>query len=199
MCHGGTGNGNRNGNACGSGDDDGRSGPDNHNGGGGGNGKANEPQGVQMTVAVDRQTSSLVVSSSEALFTKVQEMVKESDEAAKKSNRTIRVVQLKNSDATVIQQSLSSLFPRVTTSATRSSSSSTNNSGSGNNNNGQQPQTQQPATDPFQQMMQERMRQRSGDSGRGNTSPFGGNMSPFGNGGFTPFGGGNSGGRRGGR
>jgi type II secretory pathway component GspD/PulD (secretin) len=168
-------------------------------GGGGGNGKANEPQGVQMTVAVDRQTSSLVVSSSEALFTKVQEMVKESDEAAKKSNRTIRVVRLKNSDATVIQQSLSSLFPRVTTSATRSSSSSTNSSGSGNSNNGQQPQTQQPAMDPFQQMMQERMRQRGSDSGRGNTSPFGGNMSPFGNGGVTPFGGGNFGGRRGGR
>ncbi len=63
-----------------------------------------------MTVAVDRQTSSLVVSSSEALFSKVQEMVKQSDEAAKKSNRTIRVVQLKNSDASVIQQSLSSCF-----------------------------------------------------------------------------------------
>lgn len=78
-------------------------------GGGGGNGKGNEPQGVQMTVAVDRQTSSLVISSSEALFTKVQEMVRESDEAAKKSNRTIRVVQLKNSDASVIQESLA--FP----------------------------------------------------------------------------------------
>lgn len=165
-------------------------------GGGGGNGKGNEPQGVQMTVAVDRQTSSLVVSSSEALFNKVQAMVKETDEAAKKSNRTIRVVQLKNSDASVIQQSLSSLFPRVTTSATRSSSSTTNNSNSGNNNNGQQPQTQQPQTDPFQQMIQERMRQRGGDSGRGNTSPFGGGMTPFG-GGFTPFGGGNFGARGG--
>jgi type II secretory pathway component GspD/PulD (secretin) len=160
-------------------------------GGGGGNGKGNEPQGVQMTVAVDRQTSSLVVSSSEALFTKVQEMVKESDEAAKKSNRTIRVVQLKNSDASMIQESLRSLFPRVTTSATRPSSSSTNNSNSGNNNNPQPPQTQQPQTDPFQQMIQERMRQRGGDTGRGGASPFGG-------GGFTPFGGGNFGGRGGG-
>ncbi len=158
-------------------------------GGGGGNGKSNEPQGVQMTVAVDRQTSSLVISSSEALFTKVQEMVKESDEAAKKSNRTIRVVQLKNSDASVIQESLRSLFPRVTTSATRPSSSSTNNSNSGNTNNpqqpqSQQPQNQQPQTDPFQQMIQDRMRQRGGDMGRG--------------GGFTPFGGGNFGGRGGG-
>lgn len=161
--------------------------------GGGGNSKSNEPQGVQMTVAVDRQTSSLVISSSEALFTKVQEMVKESDEAAKKSNRTIRVVQLKNSDATLIQQSLSSLFPRVTTSATRPSSSSTNNSSPGSNNNGQPQQGQQPQTDPFQQMMQDRMRQRGGDSGRGGASPFGGGASPFGGGGFTPFGGGNFG------
>ena len=156
-------------------------------GGGGSSGKGNEPQGVQMTVAVDRQTSSLVVSSSEALFTKVQEMVKQSDEAAKKSNRTIRVVQLKNSDATVIQQSLSSLFPRVTTSATRPSSSSTNNSNTGNNNNNQPAQPQQPQTDLFQQMIQDRMRQRGGDTGRGAASPFGG-------GGFTPFGGGNFGG-----
>ena len=156
-------------------------------GGGGSSGKGNEPQGVQMTVAVDRQTSSLVVSSSEALFTKVQEMVKQSDDAAKKSNRTIRVVQLKNSDATVIQQSLSSLFPRVTTSATRPSSSSTNNSNTGNNNNNQPAQPQQPQTDLFQQMIQDRMRQRGGDTGRGAASPFGG-------GGFTPFGGGNFGG-----
>jgi type II secretory pathway component GspD/PulD (secretin) len=160
-------------------------------GGGGGNGKSNEPQGVQMTVAVDRQTSSLVISSSEALFTKVQEMVKEADEASKKSNRTIRVVQLKNSDASMIQESLRSLFPRVTTSATRPSSSSTNSSNSGNTNNPQPPQTQQPQTDPFQQMIQDRMRQRGGDTGRGGTSPFGG-------GNFTPFGGGNFGGRGGG-
>lgn len=166
-------------------------------GGGGGNGKSNEPQGVQMTVAVDRQTSSLVISSSEALFTKVQEMVKESDEAAKKSNRTIRVVQLKNSDASMIQESLRSLFPRVTTSATRPSSSSTNSQNSGNTNNPQQPQTQQPQTDPFQQMIQDRMRQRGGDTGRGGTSPFGG-ASPFGGGAFNPFGGGNFGGRGGG-
>ena len=168
-------------------------------GGGGGNGKSNEPQGVQMTVAVDRQTSSLVISSSEALFTKVQEMVKESDEAAKKSNRTIRVVQLKNSDASMIQESLRSLFPRVTTSATRPSSSSTNSQNSGNTNNPQQPQPQQPQTDPFQQMIQDRMRQRGGDTSRGGTSPFGGGgASPFGGGAFNPFGGGNFGGRGGG-
>jgi hypothetical protein len=36
-----------------------------------------------MTIGVDRQTSSLVVSSSEALFVKVESLVKERDEAAK--------------------------------------------------------------------------------------------------------------------
>ena len=155
-------------------------------GGGGGGGKGNEPPGVQMTVSVDRQNSSLVIASSEALFTKVSDMVRESDEAAKKSNRTIRVVQLKHSDATVVQQSLTSLFPRVTSSATRTSSSTTNNSGSGNS--GQTGPAQQPATDPFQQMMQDRMRQRGADSGG-----RGGTQSPFGGGGTSPFGGGRGG------
>lgn len=60
--------------------------------GGGGGAKGNEPQGVQMTVATDRQTSSLIISSSEALFGKVESLVLELDETARKANRTIRVV-----------------------------------------------------------------------------------------------------------
>lgn len=163
-------------------------------GSGNSSGKANEPQGIQMTVAVDRQTSSLVISSSEALFQKVETMVNEADEAAKVANRTIRVVQLKHSDATQLQQSLTSLFPRITSSSTRPASSSTNNQppaanntdSRGSNNN------QQPATDPFQQMIQERMRQQGGNTGRGGGNPFGG-------GGFNPFGGGGNTGGRGGR
>ena len=170
---------------------------------GGGGGKGNEPQGVQMTVAVDRQTSSLVISSSEALFMKVSAMVKESDDAAQKANRTIRVVQLKHSDATQLQDSLKSLFPRVTSSATRPTSSTTNtppvpggeNRGGENRGGGQQQQQQQQQADQFQQMIQERMRQQGGGNigGRGGDSPFGG--------GFNPFGGGAQGGRggRGGR
>ena len=167
-------------------------------GGGGGGGNRNEPQGVQMTVAVDRQTSTLIVSSSEAIFNKVKALVDETDEAAKTANRTFRVVQLQNADATMVQQSLTSLFPRITTSAARPTSSST--SGGGGNSGGPQQQPQQQPQDPFQQMMQERMRQRSSDSGggRGGFSPFGGGGaggSPFGGGGgFSPFGGGGGGG-----
>ena len=158
-------------------------------GGGGGNGRANEPQGVQMTVAVDRQTSGLVISSSEALFEKVRILVDELDKSAKLANQTIQVVQLQHADATVVQNSLTSLFPRISTSATRPSSSSTNSSGGGADNNGSRGGQQ--ATDPFQQMMQDRMRQGGGTRG---ATPFGGGG--FG-GGATPFGGGGFGGRGG--
>lgn len=154
-------------------------------GGGGGGGNRNEPQGVQMTVAVDRQNSTLIISSSEALFNKVQALVKETDEAAKTSNRTFKVVQLQHADASMVQQSLTSLFPRITTSASRTSSSSTSGGG-GSNNSGGSPQPQQPQ-DPFQQMMQQRMQQRSSDGGSSR-----GSFSPFGGGGFSPFGGGSS-------
>jgi hypothetical protein len=161
-------------------------------GGGGGGGNRNEPQGVQMTIAVDRQNSTLIISSSEALYNKVRSLVEETDEAAKAANRTFRVVQLQNSDATMVQQSLTTLFPRITTSASRTSSSSTSGGGGGSNNSGGAQQPQQPQ-DPFQQMMQDRMRQRGGDTGggRGGFSPFGGGgFSPFGGGGASPFGGG---------
>jgi type II secretory pathway component GspD/PulD (secretin) len=170
-------------------------------GGGGGGSKANEPQGIQMTVAVDRMTSSLIVSSNEALFEKVKSMVTEVDDAAKLANRTVRVVQLQHSDATVVQQSLTSLFPRVTSSATRPSSSTTNSSSSGNNGSGDRggSSSPQPSSDPFRQMMEDRMRSsRGGDSGssRGGSSPFGGGFSPFGG---SPFGGSRGGSPFGGR
>ncbi len=157
-------------------------------GGGGGGGKGNEPTGVRMTLSVDKQSGALIVSSSEAIFGKVQSLVEELDESSKKSNRTVRVVQLKHSDAKMVQDSLTSLFPRITSAATKTTSSTTNSSSNSNNS---QP-SPQPATDPFQQMM------RGGGSGRGgSTTPFGGGMSPFG-GGISPFGGGGGFGRGGG-
>jgi len=171
-------------------------------GGGGGQGGRNEPQGVQMTVAVDRQNSTLVISSSEALFTKVKTLIEETDKAAKDANRTVRVVQLKNSEASMVQQSLTSLFPRVTSSASRPSSSG-GSSGGSNSGNGQSSggDTRSPAPqaqDPIQQMMMDRMRQRGGQGSSpfgGGMSPFGGGASPFGGGrgGFSPFGGGRGG------
>lgn len=172
-------------------------------GAGGGRGARNEPTGVQMTVAVDRQNSTLIISSSEALFQKVKSLVDEVDQTAQQANRTVRVVQLQHSDAATVQRSLTSLFPRVTTSSTRPSTSSSSSSGGSGNAGSNAPGSPGPqAQDPIQQMMMDRMRQRGGDSGggRGGFSPFGGGGgSPFGGGG-SPFGGGGSpfGGGRGG-
>ena len=169
--------------------------------GGGGRGARNEPTGVQMTVAVDRQNSTLIISSSEALFQKVKSLVDEVDQTAQQANRTVRVVQLQHSDAATVQRSLTSLFPRVTTSSTRPSTSSSSSSqgGSGGPGGNAPGGPGQQAQDPIQQMMMDRMRQRGGDTGGrggfspfggGGGSPFGGGGSPFGGGGGNPFGGG---------
>ncbi len=144
--------------------------------GGGGGGNKKEPTGVQMTIAVDRQTSSLVISSSEALFGKVESLVKERDEAAREAKRTVRYVQLIHSDATMVQNSLSAMFPRVTSSSTKTTSSSTSDNTpkpDGGNSSNQIP------TNPF------------GSGGGGN--PFGGG-GRGGGGGGNAFGGGGRGG-----
>lgn len=161
-------------------------------GGGGASGKK-EANGVQMTVGVDRSTSTLFVSSSEALFQKVEALVKDQDTAAKSAKPTVRYVQLVNADATMVQNSLSALFPRVTSSAVKTTTSSTSDTtpradNSNNNNN----------SNPF-----------GGRGGGG--SPFGVGGMPGGGGmpgvggipgggggapgGFSPFGGGGFGGR----
>ena len=141
--------------------------------GGGGNNKK-EGNGVLMTVGVDRTTSTLFISSSEALFQKVETMVRDQDDAAKVAKPTVRYVQLMNADATMVQNSLSALFPRVTSSAIKTTTSSTSDStprtdNSNNNNN----------SNPF------------GGRGTGGGNPFGGGGgNPFGGGGGNPFGGG---------
>lgn len=184
-------------------------------GGGGGSGGrgGNDSTQVRMTVGVDRQTSSLVISSSESLFQQVEDLVRKLDQAALTANKSIRVVQLKNADATIVQQSLTSLFPRVSSSTTRpTTSSGTGSADSGTPSSGSSSSSAQ--QDAFRQMMQDRMRSGGGSSfgsgspfGGGGGSPFGGGSggSPFGGssrGGGSPFGGGGSpfgGGSRGGR
>ncbi len=161
-------------------------------GGGGGGGRNNEASTVRMTVGVDRQTSSLIISSSESLFSQVEQLVTSLDDAARSSNRTVRVVQLKNADPTQVQQSLSSLFPRVTTSSGATAPGGSAPGGDADRNRGGQQQQ-----DAFQQMIQERMRQRmqggGGDTGGAQPS-FGGG---FPGGGFQGGGRGGSGGFQG--
>ena len=152
--------------------------------GGGGKGGDAASQ-VRMTVGVERQTSTLIISSSESIFTQVQAVVQDLDQSALRANRSIRVVPLKNADASLVQQTLSSLFPRISASSTSSSSSGGNSapsspapeSSSSNRGSSQQ--------DAFQQMMQDRMRQQMGGGGRSSTGGFQGGD----RGGFPGFGG----------
>ncbi|MEQ9411375.1 MAG: hypothetical protein RIK87_26915 [Fuerstiella sp.] len=150
--------------------------------GGGGRGGADDPASqVRMHLAVDQQNSLILVNSSQALYDEVEKVVQGLDRAARDANRLIRVIQLKNADATMIQQSLNSLLPRVTI-----SSSSTNSPGS-SSSSGTGGQSRPDSgggggggdQEAFQRMIQERMRQRAaggdgGGRGGGGRSPFGG-------------------------
>lgn len=76
-----------------------------------------EANTVRMTLGVDRQTSSLVISSSQEIFDDVRELVETLDKKAMSANRTIRVVRLRSADPAMVQNSLSGLFSRITTTA----------------------------------------------------------------------------------
>jgi type II secretory pathway component GspD/PulD (secretin) len=148
---------------------------------GAGGSTAKQPQ-VRMTLGVDEQTSSLVISSSQAVFDDVKELVETLDKNAKDANRRIRVVQLKNADPVLIQRSLTGLFPRVTTSVT-----SSRTSGSGTQSAADQKKaddTRQQQENRFRDEAIRRFRERAaerGQSGGGGGATFGGQ--PSGNGG----------------
>lgn len=91
--------------------------------GAGGNSKATKS--VRMTLGVDRQTSSLIVSSSQDIFEDVKELAETLDKNAMSANRRIRVVELKSVDPEVVQKSLTGLFPRISTSASTNRTSGT--------------------------------------------------------------------------
>ena len=165
-------------------------------GGGANNNAANQ---IRMTLAVDNQTSILTVNSSQEIFAEVESVVKRLDEAARIAKPTVRSIQLKNADAALIQQMLTSLLPRVSVSASRSAGS-----GSSSNTPAQSTQGSNPAQDAINRAIQDRIRERfgggggarpGGAGGTGGGRPGGG----FGGGGRGPGGGfGGGGGPRGG-
>ncbi len=91
----------------------------------GAGGSKREAKTVRMTLGVDRQTSSLIVSSSQEIFEDVKELAKTLDKNAMAANRRIRVVRLRSVDPAIVQESLTGLFPRVATSVTSSRTSGT--------------------------------------------------------------------------
>ena len=163
-----------------------RGGSNNGGGNSGGNGQSQEPE---VTLGIDRDTSHLIVSASDATFVEIEELVYSIDMAAQKANRTIMVRELVNTNAATIQGSLSSIMPKVTVSTSTSSGRPSTSSSSSS-------RPQSGPTDEQRAAFIQRMRE-SGGFGRGG---FGGGGGP-GGGGFGRGGGGFSrggGGRPGG-
>ena len=163
-------------------------------GGGGGRGGDKNSGQVRMTLGVDAQTSTILISSSLALFDEVEFVVRGLDDRAKAANRMVRSIQLKNADPILIQQVLTNLLPRVsvTSSSTRSPSRPGASGTSGQPSSGSNPQQ-----DAINRAIQERI--RSG-GGRATGGASGGSRGGFGG---TPGGsrggfGGTPGGGRGG-
>lgn len=160
--------------------------------GGGAGGRNNEATQIRMTLAVDEQNSLILVNSSQELFEEVEQVVGQLDKAAQDANRLIRVIQLKNADATMIQQSLTNLLPRVSVTTSRTNSGSSSSSGSSSDNGGDDKARQaaeQAQREAFQRAMQQRFQQQrgGGNTGGGRPGGFGGGR------GFGGFGGGRGG------
>ncbi|MEO2029636.1 MAG: secretin N-terminal domain-containing protein [Fuerstiella sp.] len=183
-------------------------------GGGGGRGGDDAASKVRMTLGVDAQTSTLLVSSSLALFDEVEFVVRGLDDRAKSANRMVRPIQLKNADPLLIQQVLTNLLPRVSVSAssTRTSSGASGSGASGSGASGGQSRPgSNPQQDAINRAIQERIRGAGGGAGGGRGGGTGGGRGGFGGGGAsggrggfggggTPGGGrGAGGGRPGGR
>lgn len=151
----------------------------------------------RLTVGVDRQTSHLIVSCNDTIFKQVEDLVLDLDARAQAATPVVRIMPLTTADPQIISTTISSLIPKVTVSGTRSNRpqpSQPSGGGSNGNTNRGGDNNEQPnpaGQEFFRQMMEERMRQRGGDSGGG----FGG-RSGFGNGGG--FGSGGFGSRPGG-
>ena len=81
----------------------------------GGSSRQSRGEEAKMTIAVDTKSNSLIVSAPDYLFNEVKQLVEELDAVAISPDDTVRVVALKRTSATVMQQQLGS---RLGTNAT---------------------------------------------------------------------------------
>jgi len=168
--------------------------------GGGRGGNNREATPPRMTLGIERNSSKLIVSASDDLFAQVSALVESLDSAALDAQRTVRVVQIKNADATTLQNTLQQIVPKVTPANTSRSTSPAPAGGGdrGGDRGSSSGSSSQPggSDDARRQQMMQMF-------GGGGGSPFGGRsggFSPFGGssrGGFSPFGGRSFGGDRG--
>lgn len=165
-------------------------------GGGGGRGAVADPASqVRMTLGVDAQTSILTINSSQEIFDEVESVVLQMDDAAKTARPTVLPIQLKNADATVIQQMLQGLMPRVSVSTSKTNSgrsdSGSSSGGGGSSSSGDADaaaKAQQAQQDAFRRAIEQRM--QGGGAGGGGGTGGGGRTGARGGGGGRTGGGG---------
>jgi hypothetical protein len=158
---------------------------------GGGRGGSREATPPRMTLGIEHNSSKLIVSASDELFEQVLSLVESLDQAALDSQRTVRVVQIKNADPASLQNVLKQVVPKVTPAQTSTSSGSRSSSSSGGDRGGDRGGDDRSRGGSDDDARREQLRQMFGG---GSGSPFGGSsrggFSPFGSssrGGFSPF------------
>ncbi len=172
----------------------------------GGGGQQSQPA-ASLSLGVDRQTSQIIVSSSEAIYEDVRKLVETLDTDAHDARPTVQVISLQNTSTSAIKGTLGSLMPRVQVSAT-SARPQTGASGSGSSGGGggaDRGERREGGDDDMRRMFEQRMRERMqmqqgsgdsrgsgasrGDSGRPSFRSFGGSRGSTGG---RSFGGGRS-------
>jgi hypothetical protein len=161
-------------------------------GGRGGSSRQNRGEETKMSIAVDTKSNSLIVSAPDYLFNEVKQLVEELDAVAISPDDTVRVVALKRTSATVMQQQLGS---RLGTNATIKVAGATTTPSTSGRTSTTPGSTSQPGSTTGQpQFNPDEMRQRmeffSGLRGGGDRGGFGGGGPTF----FGGFGGGGPGG-----
>lgn len=137
---------------------------------GGGGGKASDPASqVRLLVEAHDQTNMLYVNCNQQLFQDIEGVVKEIDESTRIANPGIKVIQLKHADASMIQESLTNLLPRVSVSSSRTSGSSTTSGSSSGGSKSANPQQ-----DAINRAIQDRIRQQQSGGAGAARGGFGG-------------------------
>jgi hypothetical protein len=148
----------------------------------------------RMTLGIEHNSAKLIVSASDELYEQVLSLVESLDQAALDSQRTVRVVQIRNADATSLTNALKQVVPKVTPAQTSTSSGSRSSSSSGGDRSGDRGGDDRSRGND-DDARRDQLRQMFGG---GSGSPFSGSRSGFSpfsgssRGGFSPFWGGRS-------
>ena len=145
-------------------------------GGSGGGAGGRKQSGPELAVTSDRRTSHLIVFCNDAMFRQVEGLVKSTDERARDARQTVQIMRLQTADPSLVSSTLTSLFPKVTVSAskggTRKKPTDSNNPNAQPGQ--QQPGQQQPDATRDAEMLRRAMEQRTQNRSGGGGPPGGG-------------------------